>query len=51
MDAGAYFTPNEMVFSNPRPAAVMIDAGQVSVIRDRETFADIVRRDALPAES
>ncbi|MCB1734949.1 MAG: hypothetical protein H6981_11080 [Gammaproteobacteria bacterium] len=48
MDAGAYFTPNEMNFSNPRPAVVMIDDGKVKPIRDRETFADIVRRDALP---
>lgn len=48
MDSGAYFTPNEMNFSNPRPAVVMIDHGQAHIIRNRETFADIVRRDALP---
>jgi diaminopimelate decarboxylase len=49
MDGGAYFVPNEMNFANPRPPAVMIESGQARLIRAREGFADIVRRDALPA--
>ncbi len=45
MDAGAYFVPNQMNFSNPRPAAVMVDDGRATLLRERETFADIVRLD------
>jgi diaminopimelate decarboxylase len=47
MDAGAYFVPNQMNFSNPRPAAVMVDEGECRVLRERETFEDIVRLDAI----
>jgi diaminopimelate decarboxylase len=49
MDAGAYFIPNQMNFSNPRPAAVMIDGGETRVIRARESFEDIVRLDGMGA--
>lgn len=45
MDAGAYFVPNQMNFSNPRPAAVLVDQGEAKLIRKRESFADIVRLD------
>jgi diaminopimelate decarboxylase len=45
MDAGAYFIPNQMNFSNPRAAAVMVSDGQATLIRERETFDDIVRLD------
>lgn len=45
MDAGAYFVPNQMNFSNPRPAAVMVKDGDAVLIRKRETFEDIVRLD------
>jgi diaminopimelate decarboxylase len=45
MDAGAYFVPNQMNFSHPRPAAVMVERGAASLIRDRESFEDIVARD------
>lgn len=47
MDAGAYFVPNQMNFSNPRPAAVMVHDGKHRLIRDRETFEDVVARDLL----
>ena len=47
MDAGAYFVPNQMNFSNPRPAAVMVEEGQVTLIRSRESFEDIVAHDGL----
>jgi diaminopimelate decarboxylase len=45
MDAGAYFVPNQMNFSNPRPAAVMVSREGWEVIRTRESFDDIVRLD------
>ncbi len=47
MDAGAYFIPNQMNFSFPRPSAIMIDGARIREIRRRETYADIVRLDAL----
>ncbi len=45
MDAGAYFIPNQMNFSNPRPAAVLVNDGEISLLRQRESFEDIVRLD------
>jgi diaminopimelate decarboxylase len=48
MDAGAYFVPNQMNFSNPRPAAVMVKDGSAKIIRRRESFEDIVRLDPGP---
>jgi diaminopimelate decarboxylase len=48
MDAGAYFVPNQTTFSNPRPAAVMVEAGSARLIRRREDFADLLRLD-VPA--
>lgn len=47
MDAGAYFIPNQMNFSNPRPAAVMITDGKAELIRVRESFEDVVRLDGV----
>jgi diaminopimelate decarboxylase len=45
MDTGAYFVPNQMNFSNPRPAAIMVDVDRCEVIRERETFENIVQLD------
>jgi diaminopimelate decarboxylase len=45
MDAGAYFIPNQMNFSNPRPAVVMVSKGESRLVRKREGFEDIVRLD------
>lgn len=45
MDAGAYFVPNQMNFSNPRPGAVMLDSGREELIRNHESFEDIIARD------
>ena len=50
MDAGAYFIPNQMNFSNPRPAAVLVDKAECRVLREREAFEDIVRLDELPVQ-
>ena len=47
MDAGAYFIPNQLNFSQPRPAVVMIEDGHARPIRARERFEDIVRLDEL----
>jgi len=47
MDAGAYFIPNQMNFSNPRPSAVLIEGGRAHLVRGRETFEDMVRLDPL----
>ena len=49
MDAGAYFIPNQMNFSNPRPPAVMLNRGEASLIRSRESFEDVVRLDRVAA--
>jgi diaminopimelate decarboxylase len=47
MDAGAYFIPNQMNFSFPRPSAIMFDGASIREIRSREMYADIVRLDEL----
>lgn len=46
MDAGAYFVPNQMNFSNPRPGVVGVENGSARWFRTPESFADIVRLDA-----
>ena len=46
MDAGAYFIPNQMNFSNPRAAAVAVREGRADLIRERETFEHVVARDS-----
>jgi diaminopimelate decarboxylase len=45
MDSGAYFIPNQMNFSNPRTAAVILEGGRAATIRARESFNDLVRLD------
>jgi diaminopimelate decarboxylase len=45
MDAGAYFVPFSTSFSFPQPAIVLVDRGEVSLLRRRETYEDLVRRD------
>ena len=45
MDAGAYFVPNQTVFSNPRPGVVAVEGGSARIVRSPEAFADIVARD------
>lgn len=49
MDAGAYFVSNQMHFSNPKVAAVIVDKGEATIIRGRETFEGVVRLDQAPA--
>jgi diaminopimelate decarboxylase len=51
MDAGAYFIPNQMNFSHPRPAVVMVNNGRTTLLRQRESFDDVVRLDQLGPRS
>ena len=46
MDAGAYFVPFATSFSFPQPAIVMLDGGDVRLLRRAETFSDLVVFDA-----
>lgn len=50
MDTGAYFVPNQMNFSNPRCGAVLVENGEARMIRNHESFEEVVQRDFL-AES
>lgn len=50
MDAGAYFVPNQMNFSNPRAAAVMVENGRSLLIRARESFENVVALDEWASE-
>lgn len=45
MDSGAYFVPNQTNFSNPRPAIVGVRNGRDTLLRDPESYEDIVRLD------
>ena len=45
MDTGAYFVPFSTSFSFPRPAIVLQAGAAVSVLRERETFADMIKND------
>lgn len=47
MDAGAYFIPNQTNFSNPRPAIVRSADGSHNIVRERESFDDVVRLDRV----
>jgi diaminopimelate decarboxylase len=47
MDSGAYFTSLESTFGFPRPAIVLVDGDEVRLIRSRETFDEMVARDAF----
>jgi len=47
MDAGAYFVPFSTSFSFPQPAIVMVEDGSARLVRRRETFEDMVRRDTF----
>jgi diaminopimelate decarboxylase len=50
MSAGAYgFTMSSNYNSRPRVAEVMVKGRRVSVIRKRETLADLMRGEEVPA--
>ncbi|NYB52685.1 MAG: diaminopimelate decarboxylase [Methanobacteriaceae archaeon] len=49
MNAGAYaFSMASQYNSRPRPAEVMVSDGQADVIREKETFADLLSKQNLP---
>ncbi|HMK53609.1 MAG TPA: diaminopimelate decarboxylase [Methanobacteriaceae archaeon] len=49
MNAGAYaFSMASQYNSRPRPAEVLVKEGEVDVIRERETFADLLSNQNLP---
>ncbi len=45
MDVGAYFTALGNNFAGPRPPIILIDQGNASLARERETFEDMISRD------
>jgi diaminopimelate decarboxylase len=47
MDVGAYFLQFECNFGFPRPAVVGVRRGQPHLLRDRESYDDMVARDRL----
>lgn len=47
MDSGAYFVPFSTSFSFPRPAVVLQDGEQITVLRAGETFDDLVAKDGI----
>jgi diaminopimelate decarboxylase len=47
MDAGAYFIPNQMNFSNPRPPAVVVEQGRDRLTREAETFEHMIQLDQV----
>jgi len=49
LNAGAYaFSMSSQYNSRPRPAEVLVSDGEVDVIRERETFADLLSKQNLP---
>jgi diaminopimelate decarboxylase len=49
LNAGAYaFSMASQYNSRPRPAEVLVKDGEVEIIRERETFADLLSKQNLP---
>lgn len=49
MSAGAYgFTMSSNYNSRPRAAEVMVKAGDFQVVRERETYEDLIRGESIP---
>ncbi len=44
-DAGAYFVPSASSFSFPKPAVVMVEKGRPRVLRQAESFEDLIALD------
>jgi len=47
MDTGAYFVSTGNNFAFPRPPVLMVKKGKVQVIRERENYEDLVRKDVI----
>jgi len=51
MSAGAYgFVMASTYNSRPRPAAVLVDGAKIHIVRERETLADLIRGERIPAD-
>lgn len=48
MDTGAYFVGTSSNFAYPRPPVLMAKDGKGRVIREREEFEDLIRKDTIP---
>ncbi len=49
LDAGAYgFTMSSQYNSRPRPAEILINNGQAYLIRDAESFEDLIQHQTIP---
>jgi diaminopimelate decarboxylase len=50
MSAGAYgFVMASNYNTRPRPAEVLVDGADFSVVRERETLEDLIRGERVPA--
>lgn len=47
MDSGAYFSSFSNNFAFPRPSILLADNGHITVLRDRETFYDLLLKDQI----
>ena len=48
-NAGAYgFSMASNYNARPRPAEVMVEGGEVYLVRERESFEDLVRGETIP---
>jgi diaminopimelate decarboxylase len=45
MDTGAYFTATSSNFSYPRPPILMVKDGKAQIIREAESYDDLIRKD------
>ena len=51
MSAGAYgFVMASNYNTRPRPAEVLVDGKNFSVVRERETLEDLIRGERIPAQ-
>jgi len=49
LDVGAYgICMSSQYNSRPRPAMVLVDGSKVSVVRERETYEDLISKDRIP---
>ncbi len=47
LDAGAYMVPFNNNFAGPRPGVLLLEGSETRILRHRETFSDMLRRDVI----